>query len=179
MYVEGSDLIPLFYDEREEGQNQFYWSVGEAASLYSPTGMVDLARNPSYENFVRAAFGPAFFTAVGIGSTYIFGAPGQTIAQRYTIQSLASWHARGQLARGVLVGGARAAAIALPVAIVLGSAYAQYQIGQSLGAGSSVSMKYSRSNSGSGGSMPVVTSQDTSDPTGGLRDDLRQMFGLD
>lgn len=100
MYVEGSDLIPSFYDEREEGQNQFYWSVGEAASLYSPTGMVDLVRNPSYENFVRAAFGPAFFTAVGIGSTYLFGAPGSTLAQRYTIQSLASWHARIQFVKG-------------------------------------------------------------------------------
>ena len=128
MFVEGSDFIPLFYDEREEGQNQFYWSVGEGASLYSPSGMVDLVRDPSKKNLARAAFGPAFFSAVGVGATYLFGAPGQTLAQRYTIQSLASWHARGQFARAVLVGGARAAVVstyaAVPIAIAGGTTYA-------------------------------------------------------
>lgn len=59
--------------------------------------MMDFVRDPSLKNFVRAAYGPVFFTGAGIASTYVFGAPGQTLAQRYTIQSLASWHARDNL----------------------------------------------------------------------------------
>ena len=107
LFEQGSDQIPLLYDEQEG--NEFRY-VDDVLLLYSPTGLVDLVRDPSGKNLARAAFGPAFFSAVGVGATYLFGAPAETLAQRYTIQSLASWHGKGQLARALLVGGARTAA---------------------------------------------------------------------
>lgn len=96
--------------------------------MYSPTGLVDLVKDPNSKTLARAAFGPAFFSAVGVGATYLFGAPGQGIAQRYTIQSLASWHARGQFLRASSLGIARAAVVstyaAVPIAIAGGTTYA-------------------------------------------------------
>ena len=125
MYVEGSDYIPLLYDEQEGNEFRYFDDV---ALLYSPTGVVDLVRDPSKKTLARAVFAPAFFSVLGVGATYLFGAPGQTIAQRYTIQSLASWHARGQLARAVMFGGARTAVVsayaAVPIAIAGGTTYA-------------------------------------------------------
>jgi hypothetical protein len=62
----------------------------------------------------------------------------------------------------------RVAYTALPVVVVTASAVAQREVWQNIGDEQTGAIHFSGAGSMSGGSMPVVSSQDTSDPMGGV-----------
>lgn len=128
--------------------------------LMNPISQLEIVTDPSLENLVRAAYMPG----IGIAGYMLIAKVTGEAAPGFWVRRVIGYQ---NMKATVQVAG-RVVYTSIPVIAVVGSAAAQRETWQHIGDEKTGAVHFAAAGGMSGGSMPVVTSQDTSSPTGGF-----------
>ncbi len=128
--------------------------------LMNPISQLEIVTDPSLENLIRAAYMPG----IGIAGYALVAKITGEAAPGFWVRRVVGY----QNTKATVQVAGRVAYTALPVVVVTASAVAQREVWQNIGDEQTGAIHFAGAGGMSGGSMPVVTSQDTSSPTGTL-----------
>lgn len=140
--------------------------------LMNPISQLEIVTDPSLENLIRAAYMPS----IGIAGYALVAKITGEAAPGFWVRRVVGYQNTKATAQVL----ARGAYTAIPLVVITGSAVAQRETWQHIGDEKTGAVHFAAAGTMSGGSMPVVTSQDTSSPTGDLDlswSNLKAMFG--
>ena len=128
--------------------------------LMNPISQLEIVTDPSLENLVRAAYMPG----IGIAGYALVAKVTGEAAPGFWVRRVVGY----QNTKATVQVFGRAAYTALPVVALVGSAAAQRETWQHIGDEQTGAVHFASAGVMSGGSMPVVSSRDTTSSTGGF-----------